>query len=142
MDESLVNIPCLYYFLKLLLYYEKSNRHKIVSGGIFLWNICEMGEIHWMRRSVFDKAYTNELTRQMCFGWTLSFNWLINSFSSWANAKSFFSILYYVSVKLEASFIYTPIIVIVYGSSWRVVFWRIILIAEIDINIWWQYYWN
>ena len=95
-----------------------------------------------MRRCVFDKAYTNKLTRQMCFGWTLSFNWLINSFSSWADAKSFFSILYYVSVKLEASFINTPIIVIVYGSSWRVVFWGIILIAEIEINIWWQYYSN
>ena len=106
------------------------------------WNICEKGEMHWMRRCVFDKAYTNELTRQMCFGWTLSFNWLINSFSSWADAKSFFSILYYVSVKLEASFINTPIIVIVYGSSWRVVFWGIILIAEIEINILWQYYSN
>ena len=98
---------------------------------IFLWNICEKGETRCIRRCVFDKAYTNELTRQMCFGWTLSFNWLINSFSSWADAKSFFSILYYVSVKLEASFINTPIIVIVYGSSWRVVFWGIILIAEI-----------
>ena len=95
-----------------------------------------------MRRCVFDKAYTNKLTRQMCFGWTLSFNWLINSFSSWANAKSFFSILYYVSVKLEASFINTPIIVIVYGSSRRVVFWGIILIAEIEIKIWCQYYLN
>ena len=124
--------------LKIILksiYLNAKLRFKI-SRSVF-WNICEKGEMHWMRRCVFDKGNTNKLTRQMCFGWTLSFNWLINSFSSWANAKSFLSILHYVSVKLEASFINTPIIVIVYGSSWRVVFWGIILIAEIEINIWW-----